>query len=78
MRRSSQIILQSSITRFLNQRYVDNLIATTPSGMFTERGIYGRWVIGEGAVYRDFKEDMYIKQEPENFAKIYAGVDWGL
>ena len=45
---------------FLNQRYVDNLIATTPSGMFTERGIYGKWVIGEGAVYRDFKEEMYV------------------
>ena len=34
---------------FLNQRYVDNLIATTTSGMFTERGMYGRWVSGEGA-----------------------------
>lgn len=62
---------------FLNQRYVENLIATTPSGMFTERGIYGKWVIGEGAVYRDFKEEMYVKRAPEHFAKIYAGVDWG-
>lgn len=65
---------------FLNQRYVDNLIATTPSGMFTERGIYGRWVSGEGAVYRDFKEDMLIRGEDiptEDITIYYAGVDWG-
>lgn len=62
---------------FLNQRYINNLIATTPSGMFTERGIYGRWVIGEGAVYRDFEESMYIKEIPDEITKIYAGVDWG-
>lgn len=62
---------------FLDQRYVDNLIATTPSGMFTERGIYGRWVTGEGAVYRDFKEDMYIDSAPDDLVRFYAGVDWG-
>ncbi len=65
---------------FLNQRYVDNLIATTPSGMFTERGIYGRWVSGEGAVYRDFKEDMLIPEDDIPIGDIttyYAGVDWG-
>ena len=65
---------------FLNQRYVDNLIATTPSGMFTERGIYGRWVSGEGAVYRDFKEDMLIPGDDipiDDITTYYAGVDWG-
>lgn len=65
---------------FLNQRYIDNLIATTPSGMFTDRGIYGRWVSGEGAVYRDFKEGMLIpgKDVPTDDITIYyAGVDWG-
>lgn len=65
---------------FLNQRYVDNLIATTPSGMFTERGIYGRWVSGEGAVYRDFKEDMLIHEDDipiDDITTYYAGVDWG-
>lgn len=62
---------------FLNQRYIDNLIATTPSGMFTERGIYGRWVSGEGAVYRDFKEDMFIDNPPAQITKVFAGVDWG-
>lgn len=62
---------------FLNKRYINNLIVTTPSGMFTERGIYGRWVIGEGAVYRDFEESMYVKKSPDNITKVYAGVDWG-
>lgn len=65
---------------FLNQRYIENLIATTPSGMFTERGIYGRWVNGEGAVYRDFKEDMLISGDDipiDDITIYYAGVDWG-
>ena len=63
---------------FLNQRYVDNLIATTPSGVFTERGIYGRWTSGEGAVYRDFDENKhYVDELPDHFTEIYGGVDWG-
>lgn len=65
---------------FLNKRYVDNLINATPSGVFFERGIYGRWVIGEGAVYRDFKEESYISSDEVPYDKItkyYAGVDWG-
>ena len=65
---------------FLNQRYIDNLIATTPSGMFTDRGIYGRWTIGEGAVYRDFNDKMYITSDQvptSDITSYYAGVDWG-
>ncbi|HFH9833957.1 TPA: PBSX family phage terminase large subunit [Streptococcus suis] len=65
---------------FLNQRYTENIIATTPSGMFTERGIYGRWVSGEGAVYRDFKENMLISGDDiptDDITIYYAGVDWG-
>lgn len=65
---------------FLNKRYVDNLVNATPSGVFFERGIYGRWVIGEGAVYRDFKEESYISSNKVPYDKItkyYAGVDWG-
>lgn len=61
---------------FLNQRYVENLIATTPSGVFAERGIYGKWVSGEGAVYRDFNESMYIDQSPE-CEIVFCGIDWG-
>lgn len=64
---------------FLNKRYVDNLIAVTPSGVFTERGIYGRWTSGEGAVYTDFDENKhYITKEqlPTNLT-YFCGVDWG-
>lgn len=64
---------------FLNQRYIDNLINSTPSGVFTERGIYGRWTSGEGAVYTDFNaEKHYIAEEqlPDNLT-YYCGVDWG-
>lgn len=63
---------------FLNQRYVENLLAATPSGMFTERGIYGRWVSGEGAVYTDFKPEVhFIDKAPNNIVHYFCGVDWG-
>lgn len=63
---------------FLNERYVENLLAATPSGMFTERGIYGRWVSGEGAVYTDFKPEVhFIDTAPNNIVHYFCGVDWG-
>ena len=63
---------------FLNQRFVENIIATTPSGVFTERGIYGNWTIGEGAIYADFDKTKHIvKRAPDNIVHYYAGVDWG-
>lgn len=63
---------------FLNDRYVENLLAATPSGMFTERGIYGRWVSGEGAVYTDFKPEVhFIDKAPNNIVHYFCGVDWG-
>lgn len=63
---------------FLNDRYVENLLAATPSGMFTERGIYGRWVSGEGAVYTDFKPEVhFIDEAPSNIVHYFCGVDWG-
>lgn len=64
--------------KFLNKRFIDNIIATTPSGMFTERGIYGRWTIGEGAIYSDFDKKRHIVADrPSEFVRYYAGVDWG-
>lgn len=63
---------------FLNDRYVENLLAATPSGMFTERGIYGRWVSGEGAVYTDFKPEVhFIDEAPSDIVHYFCGVDWG-
>src|SRR5574344_1610384 len=64
---------------FLNQRFIDNIIATTPSGAFTERGIYGRWTAGEGAIYQDFdKEKQVVSEIPyRDIERYFVGVDWG-
>ena len=62
---------------FLNERYVENLINATPSGVFTERGIYGRWTSGEGAVYTDFDEKKHYVDELPEIKTVYCGVDWG-
>ena len=65
----------------LDEEYVDSIIKSTPSGMFTDRDIYGRWVSAEGVVYRDFSSDRHYitrKQASElRFEKYIAGVDWG-
>lgn len=65
----------------LNSEYVESIIKSTPSGMFTDRDIYGRWVTAEGVIYRDFDENtMYITREAAEkmqFCKYAVGVDWG-
>lgn len=63
---------------FLNERYRDNMINTTPTGMFTDRNIYGEWVSGDGVIYQDFDARLhYLKDLPEDFDGYVAGVDWG-
>ncbi|KGR72890.1 PBSX family phage terminase large subunit [Streptococcus phocae subsp. salmonis] len=62
---------------FLDKGYVDNLIATTPKGMFTDRGIYGLWTIAEGAVYEDFDKDVHVVDNLPTMKRYFAGVDWG-
>lgn len=66
---------------FLSERYINNIIETTPSGMFTDRGIFGLWTIGEGAIYSDFDEKIHVIDENmvpwKSITKYYAGVDWG-
>ncbi|WP_397537863.1 PBSX family phage terminase large subunit [Rummeliibacillus pycnus] len=68
---------------FLDSEYVESIVASTPSGMFTDRDIHGLWVSAEGVIYKDFKKDVhYISQEQfENvrhkIVKWFAGVDWG-
>ncbi len=66
---------------YLSQRYIDNLILTTPSGVFTERGLYGRWTIGEGAVYSDFDTKVHVIDDQdipfERIEQYVCGVDWG-
>ncbi len=64
---------------FLPSEYVKALKAQTPSGMFTDRAIYGLWVSAEGLVYSDFdKERMTIDELPPGRAyTYYCGVDFG-
>ncbi len=64
---------------FLDERYMQDTIKTTPAGMFTERNIYGNWVSGDGMVYKDFDGDKHFIEDISDyrFKKYIAGVDWG-
>lgn len=65
---------------FLSERYRRNIKETTPSGMFTERNIEGKWVSGDGVVYADFdlnKHTISRTNIPTNINRYFCGVDWG-
>lgn len=66
---------------FLDQRYIKNIIETTPKGMFSDRGIKGLWVSGEGVVYPDFDQNVHVITAEQAkslvFERVLAGVDWG-
>lgn len=64
---------------FLDKRYMQDTIKTTPAGMFTERNIYGNWVSGDGMVYKDFDGDKHFIDDIKDykFKRYIAGVDWG-
>lgn len=66
---------------FLDPRYVREIKATTPKGMFYDRGINGLWVSGEGVVYPDFDQNVHVitrkQAESITFDRTFAGVDWG-
>lgn len=62
----------------LDEEYIQSIVAATPSGVFTERDIYGRWVSADGVVYPDFKESMYCPMPNDmDIVEYFAGVDWG-
>lgn len=69
---------------FLDPDYVRSLKSDTPSGMFTDRAIYGLWVAGEGLVYEDFDKASnvisnadYEEHVRDVHLNYYCGVDWG-
>lgn len=66
---------------FLNDEYVRSIEASTPSGMFYDRDILGKWVAAEGVVYQDFNQEKhYIKEsdiDKNKIVKYFCGVDWG-
>ncbi|WP_342573721.1 PBSX family phage terminase large subunit [Solibacillus sp. FSL K6-1781] len=65
----------------LDPEYVESIVASTPSGMFTDRDIHGQWVAAEGIIYKDFNKNVhYISSEEfaeKNIVGYFAGVDWG-
>lgn len=66
---------------FLDGRYIEQIKATTPAGMFYDRGVNGLWVSGKGVVYPDFDRRKHSVTKAEigklNFERVFAGVDWG-
>lgn len=66
---------------FLDPEYVESIVASTPTGMFTDRDIYGHWVAAEGVIYKDFNKNKHYISSKEaeeiNFVQYFAGVDWG-
>src|SRR5699024_2350235 len=64
---------------FLNRRYIEEIKAITPSGMFYDRDILGLWVTAEGVVYPDYdrKRHSITAEDVPPICKYYAGVDWG-
>jgi len=66
---------------FLGQRYIDDIKATTPSGMFYDRNINGAWVSADGMVYPDFNKEIHyisMNQVPiDEICKWFVGVDFG-
>lgn len=72
---------------FLDDRYINNIKTSTPTGMFYDRDIKGLWVSAEGIVYKDFREDVHYISKVEfdkkvaakeiNLTRYFAGVDWG-
>ena len=64
----------------LDAEYVESIVKSTPSGMYTDRDIYGRWVSPEGVVYPDFRQELYVSPAAiadMDFERYFAGVDWG-
>lgn len=65
---------------FLSPEYVEDIKATTPSGVFTARDIDGLWCTADGMVYMDFDATTHIIErlpESARFLYYFCGVDWG-
>lgn len=66
---------------FLSERYRRNMKKTTPTGMFYERNIDGKWVSGDGVIYSDFNISKHKINEAElskvRMSRYFCGVDWG-
>lgn len=64
---------------FLSEEYIENLIKSTPPGVWYDRGILGQWVAAEGVVYPGFSRDKHVIDQfdiPVEWPR-YVGIDWG-
>ena len=64
---------------FLNDEYIKSIEASTPTGIFFDRDILGKWVAAEGVVYKDFNKDIHYINDISKiqFKKYFVGVDFG-
>lgn len=64
---------------FLTQRYIDSIKSSTPSGVFYDRDIEGRWVSADGIVYPDFDRNVHYVHADDvpEIVKYWAGMDFG-
>lgn len=64
---------------FLGERYIKNIKANTPQGIFYQRDILGNWVAGEGVIYKSFADNVtkFETEKSFNFETINIGVDFG-
>lgn len=66
---------------FLGERYINNIKASTPEGVFYQRDILGEWVAGEGLIYNSFannpKNFEIERADGKIFETLNVGVDFG-
>lgn len=64
---------------FLGERYIKNIKANTPQGIFYQRDILGNWVAGEGVIYKSFADNVtkFETEKSFNFETINIGIDFG-
>lgn len=64
---------------FLGERYIKNIKANTPQGIFYQRDILGNWIAGEGVIYKSFADNVakFETEKSFNFETINIGVDFG-
>lgn len=64
---------------FLSERYIESIIRSTPSGMFTDRDINGAWVAAAGTIYPDFNRNIHYicSDQVPPIIRHWVGVDFG-
>ncbi len=50
---------------FLDEEYIESIIASTPTGMFTDRDIYGKWVSAR-VLYIKISKKKFITSQKKN------------